>query len=87
MIIEYDSNNSGGDWWLTDEDWKNLEKGGWKVEWEEFLGAKAHKASLECRSLKEAIKSFEKITGQDTEEEGCECCGPPHYFSEARKLR
>lgn len=32
-LLEYDSNNSGGCWWLTDEDWKNLETAGWKVFW------------------------------------------------------
>lgn len=31
--VEYDSNNSGGDWWLSDDDWKALEKAGWKVAW------------------------------------------------------
>lgn len=33
MIVEYSSNNSGGDWWLSDDDWKNLESAGWKVKW------------------------------------------------------
>ena len=33
MYVEYNSNNSGGDWWLTDDDWKNLEKAGWKIVW------------------------------------------------------
>lgn len=32
-IVEYDSSNSGGSWWLKDEDWAALEKGGWTVEW------------------------------------------------------
>ena len=31
--VEYNSNNSGGSWWLTDDDWKNLEKAGWVVAW------------------------------------------------------
>lgn len=31
--VEYDSNNSGGHWWLKDEDWKALEAAGWKVVW------------------------------------------------------
>lgn len=31
--VEYDSNNSGGDWWLSDDDWKALEAAGWKVAW------------------------------------------------------
>lgn len=31
--VEYSSNNSGGHWWLKDEDWKALEKAGWEVDW------------------------------------------------------
>lgn len=31
--VEYSSNNSGGDWWLSDDDWENLEKAGWEVAW------------------------------------------------------
>lgn len=31
--VEYSSNNSGGHWWLTDDDWKQLELAGWKVAW------------------------------------------------------
>lgn len=31
--VEYDSNNSGGRWWLTDKDWFALEHAGWKVAW------------------------------------------------------
>lgn len=31
--LEYDSNNSGGDWWLKDKDWAAMEKAGWTVEW------------------------------------------------------
>lgn len=33
LLIEYSSNNSGGSWWLSDKDWKNLEEAGWKVQW------------------------------------------------------
>jgi hypothetical protein len=33
LIVEYSSNNSGGSWWLFDEDWGKLEKGGWQVDW------------------------------------------------------
>lgn len=33
MIVEYTSNNSGGEWWLDDNDWINLEKAGWKIAW------------------------------------------------------
>ncbi len=38
-MVEYSSNNSGGNWWLSDKDWKNLDKAGWKVvwAWEEYV--------------------------------------------------
>jgi len=29
-----------------------------------------------------AIKEFEAITGEDADDEGCECCGQPHNFYE-----
>ena len=32
-IVEYESNNSGGDWWLSDNDWLTLARAGWMVEW------------------------------------------------------
>lgn len=33
MFVTYSSNNSGGSWWLSDEQWFALEKAGWKVHW------------------------------------------------------
>ncbi len=33
FLVEYRSNNSGGNWWLSDKDWKALEKSGWLVNW------------------------------------------------------
>lgn len=35
MRVEYDSNNSGGGWWVKDEGWKALEEAGWSVYWGE----------------------------------------------------
>jgi hypothetical protein len=98
MIIEYSSNNSGGDWWLTDEDWKALEDAGWKVQWHKddppdspfarsisedgrWLGALAGYASIDAETPADAMRSFEKATGKDVSDEGCNCCGPPHSFS------
>jgi len=95
VIVEYTSNNSGGKWWLTDDDWHALEAAGWKVEWakddtyyqsskllenDRWLGALATRATLECDSLESAVRSFEKHTGQDIQAKGCSCCGPPHSF-------
>lgn len=45
MYVEYDSNNSGGRWWLKDSDWEALEKAGWKVAWAK-LGFKYKKGNF-----------------------------------------
>lgn len=111
ILIEYNSNNSGGSWWLKDEDWKNLAKAGWKIVWaweeyvynkkgdyeydengypktkgtrtkgERWLGALAKYAWKKFATVTEAIKEFEKVTGQEASAEGCNCCGAPHSFS------
>lgn len=98
-MITYSSNNSGGSWWLSDEDWINLENAGWKVRWgwfnsdysdrkfnsykeaeeNRFLWALASEAEFNGTE-EEAIASFEDITWQDADEEGCNCCGRPHSF-------
>lgn len=83
-VIEYSSNNSGGDWWLDDEDWYALESAGWDVEWkgDRWLGALATRATREGLSREAAIAEWESVTGQNADSEGCDCCGQPHYFSE-----
>lgn len=105
-VVTYDSNNSGGSWWLTDEDWKNLEAAGWEVDWYatsehryrdmtkyggdanhdtypdgRFLGALASKATREGLTMREAIEEWERITGEQSNAIGCNCCGSPHSFS------
>jgi len=69
-IVKYDSNNSGGSWWLGDEDWEKLEKALWKVEWvkdskdtlfrngDRFLGALASRASLVIESDDDPLVVF-----------------------------
>ena len=32
-FVEYSSNNSGGSWWMSDQNWLDLEKAGWIVMW------------------------------------------------------
>jgi hypothetical protein len=92
-LVEYDSNNSGGYWWLNDEDWNNLEKCGWQVRWRKdmkdmfkspdgrFVGALATEARKEFDSVTEAVKEWEAVTGKSSTDEGCNCCGPPHEFA------
>jgi hypothetical protein len=120
--VEYDSNNSGGSWWLTDENWYALEKAGWRIKWnrlatisdkdgnmvrgsdglpllvdpsdprvndynrrtatERWLGALAMKAYRIGFTLREAVKEWETITGLNSTDAGCPCCGQPHDFYE-----
>lgn len=88
-MIEYSSNNSGGSWWLNDQQWLALEKAGWNVHWyrndhntERFLGALASSASREGLSMRMAIAEWEDITGENSADLGCSCCGTPHTFTE-----
>ena len=82
--VTYSSNNSGGSWWLTDDDWHALAAAGWKVKWvgedKRWLGALAIDAVREGLTLREAVEEWETITGQDASALGCTCCGPPHSF-------
>jgi hypothetical protein len=95
MLIRYSTNNSGGRWWLKDNDWYALEKAGWKVEWikdepvgmfhkagqDRWLGALAKYASKEFETPGEAMREFEEVAHQTVSDEGCNCCGAPHSFS------
>ena len=94
--IRYSSNNSGGNWWLTEQNWKDLEAAGWEVEWvknkpeglfrdrgsDRFLGALATEAKRHGLSYKMAIAECEDVTGESHLDEGCSCCGEPHSFYE-----
>ena len=95
VTVEYHSHNSGGDWWLTDDDWRNLEAAGWNVAWMKdvlaeqwpradengrWLGALATSATKEVADPQEAIDEWQSVTGQDPAAEGCNCCGSPHSF-------
>jgi hypothetical protein len=96
MYVEYSANNSGGKWWLTDEDWKSLEGAGWEVEWVKdwdndyfkpdtegrWLGALAKKATRRGLGLREAVAEWERATSACSTDAGCPCCGPPHHFTE-----
>lgn len=123
-IIEYQSNNSGGNWWLEDKDWIALENAGWVVHWihdpfdpshdhrwakgeprewqiyshfhgylgefclikvtlsgSRWLGALAKSAAKETNDPELAVIEWSRITGQNPDAEGCNCCGQPHDFS------
>ena len=92
MYVEYSSNNSGGNWWLTDDHWFKLEKAGWKVDWirdnkfycgeVRWLGCLANSATRYDLNMQDAVEEWEWITGMSSTEPGCSCCGQPHYFTE-----
>ena len=46
-----------------------------------FLRALADSASKDFETIQGALQEFEKVTGQDVTDEGCNCCGAPHSFS------
>ena len=96
MKVTYHSNNSGGYWWLNDQNWRDLEAAGWTVQWYKdsndavlksmykggrFLGALASSASVEGKTLGEAIADWESATGAASNALGCNCCGAPHSFT------
>lgn len=95
--VKYVSNNSGGGWWLSDDDWRKLEEKGWEVDWivnenkftfsradanGRWLGALATEATRRGLALEAAVREWESITGQNAADEGCNCCGQPHNFTE-----
>ena len=92
----YSSNNSGGSWWLSDENWKALEQSGWDVKWYKdkvdiftnkphkngrWLDALATEAFKKFISIESAIDEFEEVAQQDYYANGCNCCGRPHWIS------
>lgn len=95
VTLTYRSNNSGGYWWLTDQDWKDLEKVGWTVTWKadeeqpmfkpdrngRWLGALATTCEKVFDTPEDGIREWEIVTGQSAGAVGCNCCGQPHEFS------
>lgn len=48
----------------------------------DWLGGKARNAWKKFDSVSEGIREFEELTGECADDEGCNCCGQPHNFSE-----
>lgn len=94
-LLEYSHNNSGGRWWLSDQNWTELETNGWTVRWFEtdefykervdedgrWLGALATDASKRFASADEGVREWSSLTGERASDVGCNCCGPPHSFT------
>src|SRR5574343_270648 len=93
----FSENNSGGSWWLTKEDYEALFEAGWiQPEPEEkdspirrlsqLLSGGVpyewrHNVTGKFASIRDAVQSFEKATGKDFFEKGCNCCGAPFSIS------
>ena len=83
MRVTYSTNNSGGSYWLTGEDWVNLEDAGWVVEWEKPRDDEpfAYSAYIDnVESVDVAVAKWEHVTKERAADPGCSCCGPPHSF-------
>ncbi len=46
-----------------------------------YMGTPATYASKSFPTLADAVREWEKVTGLDATDEGCNCCGAPHSFN------
>lgn len=70
-VVHYSSNNSGGYWWLSAQEWAALEAAGWKITRRcPFDGAPTD-ATREGVTLSQALAEWVAVTGQDPYAEGC----------------
>lgn len=81
--IKFSENNSGGDYWLTQKNYEDLMAAGWTGEGinpdNRYDGRRLERRGV---SRRVALAEFWDITGWDPDEEGCNCCGQPFYFTE-----
>jgi len=78
--IEFSENNSGGSFWLTQENYDALKARGWVGEGileDRYAGRRLRRYDT---SMIMALAEFEDATGWDPDEEGCGCCGQPFNF-------
>jgi hypothetical protein len=78
--VKFSENNSGGDWWLSKEQYEKLFKAGWKPGTTAYDDS-IRSCSKDFETFSEAIEEWEELTGEDASAEGCDCCGPPYSFS------
>ena len=75
MTVQFDENNSGGAWWLNEEQYEALVEAGWVRS-----GYNKRTATKKFDSLEEGIKEWEELTGENSNNVGCKCCGRPYQF-------
>jgi hypothetical protein len=93
MLYTFSENNSGGSWWLERADYDALRAAGWQepvaidgpfAAYFDEPGvpyAWRHGWTLECESIRAAVENWEKATGREFFEQGCNCCGAPYSIS------
>ncbi len=93
----FEENNSGGHWWLKREDYDKLLANGWtcnipdtdpraKKPWHEgddVLYGERKYTSKEFSTIKDAVEDWQRITGRNFWEQGCNCCGAPYEIHDA----
>src|ERR1017187_3464836 len=62
VIVTYDSNNSGGSWWLSTDDWEALEEAGWNVHW---VGKGKHGYQRPEGSYDDPLKPYPRTKGEE----------------------
>lgn len=80
--IRFSENNSGGNFWLSAEDYDKLKAAGWEGEGilpDRYAGRELKRTGV---SKRVALAEFQDVTGWSPYEEGCECCGQPFNFYE-----
>jgi hypothetical protein len=85
--IHLHQNNSGGYFWLSDEQFDALLADGWRVASGLNFGGRAAQDLLldvpvadERAAITIAQIEFQRVTGEDPNAIGCTCCGPPFHF-------
>ncbi len=85
--VTYHGNNSGGYWWTSEEDGVTLLEAGWLVPAAQGyssapFGAASFMVEAEDEevALTIALSSWYQATALDPDDQGCNCCGPPHRF-------
>ena len=89
MYVKLDQNNSGGSFWLNDQQFDALLADGWVVadqRREATYGRAAQNLAIDIpvkdpqTAVTVAKIEFGRVTGFDPDDEGCNCCGQPFYF-------
>jgi len=89
--ITFSENNSGGTWWLQQEHYDKLFAAGWHPGRTSYNGSVrgAHRIIVldaidegvaNTTAYNMAVLEWEKLTGENSDDPGCSCCGAPYQF-------